>query len=131
VLRTILIVWVIAIAALGGSRESHAATPQPTLIVSMYRVIANPEAYHGRRIVVFGHVRLSQNSILFLNESAMKHKLSLDAIRLDLTASQVADFQSANNAWVLVEGTFSASQSDDILTVAGELSEVTRIMKME
>lgn len=116
----------------GCGQQSAAATQDLSLIVSMYRVIANPHAYEGKRIVVHGYLRLHPESgTLFLNETAMRHGLEVDSLYLRLTHAQLTSYKSISGAWVFVEGTFSAPQSEENLTFAGMLSGITRIKRMD
>lgn len=104
----------------------------PTSLVS---ILADPPAYHGKRVrtigVLFVEPGVSPDSgthALFLTKEHMEHFVIENALSLDLSTSEFSDSLSElNGEYAIVEGRVDTREKGHVgLFVAG-LTEVNRI----
>lgn len=133
---TVVLALIGATFSLGVFAAEDASRSPPRLeasfyIVSMYRVIANPETFSGKRILLSGCFVISDRSqILYANETTYRYGYIVDGISLNLTSGQVVAAKKLDGYWGFIEGTFSAIDMDGQMRFAGVLDKVTRFKKM-
>lgn len=97
----------------------------------MISVIANPEAYHNKEISMVGVLRLEfeSNALYFSSEDA-RHGVIQNALWLRLTEEQEALFDPHANYYVVVEGTFDATDPGHLSSYVGAIAKVESIQKL-
>ncbi|MGI8769974.1 MAG: hypothetical protein ACR2JE_00910 [Acidobacteriaceae bacterium] len=97
--------------------------------VSILQLIANPQAYDGKRVRLIGFLRLEfEGNALYLHREDFEHAISNDALWVDPPRDMTKEQrQSVNNQYVICEATFRASGHGHMGLFSGELAEVTRL----
>ncbi len=102
------------------------------LYVSMYRLLATPQAYDGKKVLLHGYLQLAEGSgALFVNETALKYGPKMDSVYVRFTPDQIKKYQSVNEKWVMIEGTFSRPQDERALDFAGTLGLIVSVKRMD
>lgn len=109
-----------------GVVESVQLPPRP---VSLIQVIANPQAFDGRRIWIIGVADLGPASFLYLGINDYRNLLTANAIRLNPGYGACAPLDgpkpsAMDGKYVLVEGTFRAGDSSG--ATVGTMVKVTK-----
>jgi hypothetical protein len=97
--------------------------------VSLVRLIATPEAFDGKRVRVFGYVRVEhEGTAVYLHREDYKHGLAKNGLWLGMNDSAPAGSREAavNNRYALIEGRFSAKEHGHLGLWSGSIKEVTR-----
>jgi hypothetical protein len=78
----------------------------------MIVILAAPERYNGRPIRTNGFLRLQfEGNALFFHEEDYRQGLTKNALLLDLSTEEEAQFKTLNGRYVLIEGTVWASRA--------------------
>jgi hypothetical protein len=122
-LSALLVVLMLSVYATAGEHFDRGAIR----VVSIIRLIASPEQYHGKRVNVKGFLRLEfeGNAIYFHREDYL-NSLRSNAVELIVPDPKV--FLKYDQQYVLVEGTFM--QCDDTrfyCAFSGHIEEIVRI----
>ena len=93
--------------------------------VSVYELIAKPVEYHGKRVRVLGfaHFEFEGNG-LYAHREDYEHQLTRNGLWL---ARPLGTPDSAQDRYVLVEGTFNARMQGHFGMWSGSLLNVTRL----
>jgi hypothetical protein len=98
---------------------------EPAESVSMVRVLANPEKFHGKRIRVIGFLRLEfEGNALYLHEEDYRHLLTDNALWVDMGADK--EHAGLSMHYVLIEGTFNAKLRGHLGLCSGVIEKITR-----
>jgi hypothetical protein len=88
---------------------SHPAPSNPSPMVSIVSLIANPTKYAGKPIQTLGFLCIAEEEeTIYLNEQDYLHGLYSNSIDLRLTESQRELAKALNLKYVIVEGTVSS-----------------------
>jgi hypothetical protein len=97
------------------------------LDVSMAKIIANPEDYQDKIVRVIGFVRIEfEGDAIYFHREDYEHRLTKNGFWIDVTtdiSKKKADF---DKKYVLVEGTFSASDKGHMGLFSGSIHKITR-----
>ena len=94
--------------------------------VSMIQLIANPEAFHGKRVRVIGYLILEfEGNALYLHAEDSQHGLTDNGIWVDAPRAGLGA-ECKSNAYALLEGRFNAEHNGHMGLWSGALEEVTR-----
>jgi len=87
---------------------SHPARSNPSPMVSIVSLIANPTKYVGRHIQTLGFLCIAEEEeTVYLSEEDYLHGLYSNSINLSLTQAQRERAKAVNLRYVIVEGTVS------------------------
>jgi len=94
----------------------------------MIALIANPDAFKGRRVRAVGYVELgADKNVLYVNEADYKAQITKNGLALKLTMVTDASSQKKyNKNYVLLEGTFDPNEGD-LGLCSGSLLDVDRM----
>ena len=103
---------------------------QPCVATTLEELLAHPEKYHGRRVRVAGyhHAEFEHSSLSAGPASIRKYKASVWLGGMSHFANP-EDVVSYNDAFISVEGTFTAGQGGHLGLWAGEIGRLTKIEK--
>jgi hypothetical protein len=96
--------------------------------VSIIQLIATPERFDGKPIRVIGFLHLEfEGNALYLHESDFCHRITSNAIWVGVGSPPKDEQAALNNAYVLLEGVFSAQSKGHMGMFAGSVQRVTRL----
>jgi hypothetical protein len=124
---------VVALGVWAAGRESApaavAAEDDRPMSVSLVRLIATPEGFDGKRVRVFGYVRVEhEGTSIYLHREDYTHRLTKNGLWLGMSDSAPEGSREAavNNRYALIEGRFSAKETGHMGLWSGSIKEVTR-----
>lgn len=96
--------------------------------VSIIQLIADPQRFDGQAIRVIGFLRLEfEGNAVYLHREDFEKSILQNGIWIELTESQLRSSGKLNNGYVLIEGTFSASEKGHLGIWPGSLQRVSRL----
>jgi len=97
--------------------------------VSIVNLLANPTAYHGKRVTVIGCVRTDfEGTVLYLHREDYEHLIPSNAIWLSFGENQpTAAQRNLAGQYVIVEGRFDATHHGHFRIYPGALTEISRL----
>ena len=94
---------------------------------SMIALIANPDAYHGKRVRLIGFVNFEfEGNGLYISREDWRQAIYRNGLWVDLPGDRPASGQP-NRRYVLIEGTFRADHQGHMGMWSGALERVTRL----
>ena len=118
-----LIVGTLCYCAPDRAQRNQARLPQ---LVSLLRLIAQPEQYAGALVSTVGYLRLEyEGDSLYVSETDCKNRIMLNAISIDVPDNIRKDRARFDNKYVLLTGTYELHQGTGVLT-AGRLTNIRR-----
>ena len=97
--------------------------------VSIINLIATPERYHDKRIRITGYLNLIyENDAVYLHKEDYDMAIGKNCVGLIITTEvrNSAHYQSCNNKYVFVEGTFNMD-AGNLGSFTGALDSIARI----
>lgn len=96
--------------------------------VSMVQLIADPKRFDGQTVRVIGYLNLEfEGNAVYLHREDFERSILQNGIWIELTEAQQKSSTKFNNGYVLVEGTFSASEKGHLDIWPGSLQRVSRV----
>lgn len=102
--------------------------------VSLIQLIATPERFDGKRVIVIGVYKLDFESFaLYLNEADAKHFIQANSVALGVfkigfnNTKSKDEWDKLNNSYVRVVGTFRHAPSGHMNLWASELTGISSI----
>jgi hypothetical protein len=103
--------------------------------VSLVQLIANPDQFEGKRVVVGGFLSLEfEGHALYLHQDDFRVSNTSNAVALELPANwftSVASIDCPNNRYVQLEGEFNGKNNGHFARYAGSLKTVERCGQRE
>ena len=117
------------VVLLGGVDVSQAAYPE---IVSLIRLIATPQEFNGKRVVVMGVPRIEfESNGLYLHREDYDQGLTKNALWLAVPEDKRDEWEALEGKHVLVEGTFSAENTGHFGMYSGSIGKITRFQLLQ
>jgi hypothetical protein len=133
-----------------GQQTPRASTPQDTLLLAMrcqagdasgrcilwapsvIELIARPELYDGKRVVVSGFISFDfEGNALYLSANDWEHGVLANSLVIEPPPGFESDTAPArkavNRRYVILEGTFDASKRSHLGAVSGGIGHITRL----
>ncbi len=97
--------------------------------VSMIQLIANPQAYDGKKVRLIGFLRLGfEGDAIYLHKEDYEHGISSNGLWIDVPREMTKDQQQiVNTQYAICEAVFRASGHGHMDMFSGELTNVTRL----
>ena len=96
--------------------------------VSLVQLIATPERYDGKRVMVIGYLRLEfEGNALYLHSEDYRHSILHNRIRIRASSDMEKNSRKINNHYVLMVAVFDAPHEDD--NESGTLRDISRCVK--
>jgi len=97
--------------------------------VSMIQLIANPQAYDGKKVRLIGFLRLEfEGDAIYLHKEDYEHGISSNGLWIDVPREMTKDQQQiVNTQYAICEAVFRASGHGHMDMFSGELTNVTRL----
>jgi hypothetical protein len=109
---------------LGGVRSSSGQSPTNVTVIQL---IATPERYDGKLIRVIGFLSLEfEGNALYLHQEDYEQVIFRDAIWVEVTPEMDRQKEVLDKHYVLLEGTFSATEYGHMGGFSGTIKNVTR-----
>lgn len=101
--------------------------------ISIIQLIATPEKYHNKFVLVIGFVNLEfEGNAVYLSESDYKHGLMKNAVWLNLPDDiQKNKEQQYNRKYCLIMGKFNAKKNGHMNAFSGEIGDIERFVVSE
>ncbi|QDU20245.1 hypothetical protein [Urbifossiella limnaea] len=130
--RVILPAVEAAALALTAAAQQRPVPPDPDRLVdvSLIRLIANPDAFDGKRVRVHGFVRVEhEGTSVYLHREDYVRALSRNGLWLAASDVAVPGSREAavNNRYALIEGRFSAKMTGHRGMWSGAIQDITRM----
>lgn len=108
--------------------SSVTASAQGVEDVSILQLIATPEKFDGKMILVIGFLRLEhEGNVLYLHEDDYKHGISKNGVWIVTTDEIRKRAAQLNMRYVLVKGTFKSSDKGHISPNSGSITNITNV----
>jgi hypothetical protein len=107
----------------------HKGADQNVQQVSVLQLIANPQAYEGRKVRLVGFLDLEfEGDALYLHREDFEHNIDENALWIDVPKEMTKEqMQVVNKQYVICEGIFKASGHGHMGVFSGEIADVTRL----
>ena len=92
--------------------------------VSLVQLIANPDKFNGKLVVVFGYLRLSERPALYLHEDDAANSLMTNALWIDSTESMRQHRTELSQRYVKIVGRFRAGGEGHVYFLSGGITDV-------
>ncbi len=100
--------------------------------VSIIQLIATPERFHNKFVLVIGFVNLKfEGDAVYLSEEHYKHGLTKDAVWLNLTEEIGKNKEQYNGKYCLIMGKFNAKRNGHMGAFSGEIGDIERFVVNE
>jgi hypothetical protein len=129
ILHVDLRAWFAAFAvALVPTARASAHPPAELQDVSLIRLIANPEAFDGKRVRVIAFLNLEfEGNALYVSRADSENNVSKNGVWIDVPEQVRKDARQYSDRYVLVEGVFSAKDHGHLGVFSGALGKVSRV----
>ncbi len=96
--------------------------------LSMIDLIANPELFDGKKVMVRGYVHFEfEGDAIYLHKEDFLYGISRNALWLSLSSSKRAnEFSECQDSYALVRGTFKAGVGGHNDMASGELHDIAK-----
>ena len=110
--------------------EKPGSSPRQPLSVSMLQLIANPEAFDGKYVRVWGFVRIEfEGTAVYLHREDFEQSLMVNGLWLAVNDGVVGGSkeEKINNRYGLIEGQFNARNRGHLGLWSGTIEKITRM----
>jgi hypothetical protein len=95
-------------------------------LVSMVQLIATPEKYDGKTIIVVGFLHLErEGNILYLNKTDYDHAITKNGLWIVRNSKINENIEKLNLHYVLISGTFDARNKGHMSLASGAIKDIT------
>jgi hypothetical protein len=124
----LLLMTTSATGQMKGYKPKKGADPD-AVEVSLIQLIANPQAYDGKKVRLIGFLRLEfEGNAIYLHREDYEHGISSNGLWIDVPRDMTKDQQQAvNTQYAICEGVFRASEHGHMDMFSGELTSVSRL----
>ena len=105
------------------------AMGQGSALVSLIQLIANPNAFDGQRVILYGYAILEfEHNAIYLTEPDAKRATTPNGLWLDLPmgSSIYQNRATFHGRYVLIEGAFNARRRGHGSLFSGTIENITR-----
>jgi hypothetical protein len=98
--------------------------------VSLVRLMATPERYHGKTIQLVGYLNLEfEGNAIYLHKEDFDHGLCENAFWVDVSEkiAKREDLKSYNKRYVIIVGTFDMNDFGHMNLFGGTIKNITRL----
>jgi len=101
--------------------------------LSMIDLIANPELFDGKKVIVKGYVHFEfEGNGIFLHKEDFLYGIDRNALWLSLSSSERAKkFSDCQDSYAMVRGTFKAGIGGHNSMLSGELHDIAECSVVE
>lgn len=92
---------------------------------SLVQLVANPEKYDGKRVAVIGFLKLQfEGNELFIHRDDWENGISKNGVWVDVNSAVSEHAEELNEHYVLIVGTFSATNKGHMGMASGSIASV-------
>lgn len=92
--------------------------------VSMIQLIANPDKYDGKLVVVFGYLTLAERPSLYIHREDATQALMTNALWVDSSEPMRQEMAKVSQKYVKIVGRFRAGSGGRVYFLAGGITEI-------
>lgn len=112
----------------GRAPQSSRVRPAQPLEVSIVRLIANPQAHHGKAVRVVGFARITfEGNAVYLHQDDYRHFITKNALWLAVPKKEQRKYMEYDQKYVLIEGTFDADDTGHLGSYSGAIKNIDRV----
>ena len=132
-LSTLLAVWWITHQTVSHGADETAkpgSSPQHPLFISIIQLIANPDAFDGKHVVVSGYVCIEhEGTCVYLHREDSEQALIKNGLWLQVNDVAATGTKEAevNKHYAMVAGRFNAKNQGHLRLCSGSLEQITRM----
>ncbi len=112
--------------------------PNVESIVSIVELLANPDKYDGKRVLVEGFFRNAfEDTGIYLNRESAEYGVSANAVWVDTSDTRIGDEKEAklrdgmyDGKYVAIEAYYNKSELGHLSAFQGELQHIVRIWEL-
>ena len=139
-MRQVAIILLTLLIACGQKaiKSSDSETTQlresPLTVTSIVRLIATPDKFEGRQIMVEGFMNVEfEGNAIYLHKDDYENGLYSNGLWISLTEDQEKEIDSLNlnKSYVLLEGTFNSDGHGHLGLWSGEIINITEIKRQQ
>lgn len=130
----LLLILTLAGSSLSSTAQIQGYWPHPVFDssyqdVSLIQLIANPQAYDGKRVRLIGFLRIEfEGDAIYLHKEDFDYAITRNALWIDIPEDmRPSQKELVDLHYVLCEGTFRAGRHGQMGLFSGELSDVQRL----
>lgn len=114
----------------------HGEANQFSTDISIIKLIATPEQYHGKQIRVIGAGSLEfEGNLICLSKDDLKHGITRNCLWLSISPESIGsnskELESYNGKYVLVEGVFNSKENGHMGMASGAIEKINRYQVWE
>jgi hypothetical protein len=104
--------------------------PDWPLQVSLISLIANPEKFDGKEVMVIGYLRLEdEGDIIYVGEQDYLHSITKNGIWIERNNAMTTDIEKLDSNYVVIVGVFSLNVRGHQSSASGGIVRVTRCVQ--
>ena len=117
------------------ARPAKGGLDEPPLI-SLVQLIANPQDYHGKEVIVMGYLNLMlegkipfpfEGNAIYLHEDDWKHAVAKNGLALEITSDFAKKQSWVDGKYVILRGRFNANNKGKGGHWSGTIENVSNI----
>jgi hypothetical protein len=121
-MKSYLVIFMILLT-LGCASAAESASE----VVTLLQVLARPEKYDGKEILIIGYLHLEfEGDCLYLHKEDYDHAIIGNHIWVDVTARMEKRKRQLNDKYVIIRGIFEAKAHGHLGLSSGTLKDITR-----
>lgn len=98
------------------------------LDVSIINLIATPEKYHEKKVLVSGFVQIQfEGNAIYFSKTDCENLFTKNAVWLSI--DHLKEFDNFKQGYAIIEGTFDANDNGHMDLFSGSIKKITRIIK--
>ncbi len=114
----------------------HGKANQSSIGISIIKLIATPEQYHGKQIRVIGAGNLEfEGNLICLSKDDLKYGITRNCLWLSISPKSIdsnsKELESYNGKYVLVEGIFNSTKTGHFGMASGSIEKINRYQNWE
>ena len=99
--------------------------------VSIAALIADPEKHDGKRVQLVGFLNIEfEGHALYFDQNSFEHLIFKNGLWLALTEQEIKKYQTLSGKYVVITGTFDATDQGHRGNWSGSLKQLTEIQTM-
>jgi hypothetical protein len=133
-MKQILIIILMFFTLINGMAQNAAQKMKEALSsddynVSLVTLIASPEKYHDKGVVVIGYLNLEfEGTAVYLHEQDFENGILKNAIWVSFSnRADMREIQKLNHSYVRIQGIFDKNQKGHMSLFGGSINEITMV----
>jgi hypothetical protein len=97
--------------------------------VSLIELIANPDKFDGKPVLVTGFLRLEfEGDVLYLSEGDYLHQIPKNGVWVERSKEMIRDLEKLDSNYVVIAGVFNARRKGHQSAASGSIEQIRTCM---